>query len=138
MGCRHRRRSGLKSGGSWIPVRKISIFQANFKKNRFFPGNFTQKIRFSKQVSEEIGFLSGNFIKKFDFPGKNFRITTFSVYPDKIDHLQLLYFWTNYSMSLQKPPLSNILPEGLLDKIIIISRPPQTPLQPSTTPKPKI
>ena len=54
---RQRRQSGLKTGGSWIRVKKISIFS----------GNLTKIIDFSGQISEKFRFFLGNFTKNFDF-----------------------------------------------------------------------
>ena len=67
--------------GSWIRVKKFSFFQANFRKILIFSRQFYKKNRFFKA---------------------NFRISSFSVYPDKIDHLQLLlgklfYFSSNFT-----------------------------------------
>jgi len=43
---------GFKIWGSWIRVQKISIFMGKFpKKNSNYPGNFTKKIDFSRQIS---------------------------------------------------------------------------------------
>src|SRR6218665_1895814 len=133
---RQRRQSGLKSGGRGSRLKNQFSRQIS-EKFRFFPGNFTKDFDLSRQISEKFDFFSGNFTKSFYFPGKDFRMTSFSVYPDKIGHLQLLQ-WANYSISIQKSPLSDILP--VHDKIIIIFHDPSTtptPLRPPTTPSPK-
>jgi len=58
-------------------------------------GNFSKEIRFLRQISEKCGFFQAIGIFS-DFPGKKLVIYS--------------YFWANYSISLQKSPLSNILP----------------------------
>ena len=45
------RQSGLKTGGLWIRVKKISIFS----------GNLTKIIDFSGQISETFRFFNANF-----------------------------------------------------------------------------
>ena len=71
-------KSGLKSGGSWIQVNKISIFQANFREISIFfqaisqqilifPGKFLKNFDFFRQI-----------LKNFDFPGKNCSFTATS------------------------------------------------------------
>ena len=69
-----RRQSGSKSGRSWIRVNKISILPGNFRKISIFQAIF-KKCRISRQ-----------------------KLAIYS------------YFLTNYSISLQKSPLSNIVP----------------------------
>src|SRR6218665_1456795 len=75
--------------------------QTNFDLFRqFFSGNFTKefhkKIRFFQGNFRKMSIFSGNLKQKFDFPSKQLSIYS--------------YFWANYSISLQKSPLSNILP----------------------------
>src|SRR6218665_3523717 len=41
-------------------------------------------------IFRKILIFPGNFTENFDFPGTNFRMTSFSVDLDKIGHLQLL------------------------------------------------
>src|SRR6218665_847657 len=66
-------------------------------------------------------------ISSYPSPPKNFDlITSFSVYLDKMAIYS--YFLANYSISLQKSSLSNILP--VHDKVIIIFHdPPRPPAQ---------
>ena len=111
-----RRQSGLKSGGSWIQVKEISIFpgkfsknfdfsrqilkkirlfQANFRKNRFFQANFKKNLIFSSKFSKKF-YLFRQFLEKIRFSRQKLLIHN--------------CFWTNYSISLQKSPLSKILP----------------------------
>jgi len=73
---KQRRQAGLKSVGSWIRVKKIRYFQANFRKNRFF-----------QAISQTISIFPGKFPKFLIFSG-NF--TNFIDFPSKIGHLQLL------------------------------------------------
>ena len=65
------------------------------KKNRFLQVILHTKIDFSRQISEKFRFF-GQFHKKIQFPRQKLAIYS--------------YFWANYSISLQKSPLSNILP----------------------------
>src|SRR6218665_339199 len=78
--------------GSSIWVKKSLIFPGKFPKISIFSVNFTQEIRFFRQ-----------FHKQFIFSRQKLLIYS--------------YFWANYSTSLQKSLLSNILP--VHDKIII-------------------
>src|SRR6218665_3587464 len=85
-----------------------------------FSGNFTKEYRVLQNI-ENFDFFRQ--LKKFDFPSKKLSIYS--------------YLWANYSIPLQKKPLSNILP--VQDKIIIIifhdpSTTPTTPLRPSLRP----
>jgi len=84
-------------GGSWIRVKNV-----DFRKISIFSGNFTK----TKSI------FPGKFPKKFDFSGNLRKISNFQ---DQIGHLKLGYFLASYSISLQKSPLSNILP--IHDKI---------------------
>src|SRR6218665_547343 len=43
---KQRHQSGLKSGGSWIRVKKNRFFQANLQKISIFLGNFTKNFDF--------------------------------------------------------------------------------------------
>ena|SRR6218665_3269161 len=79
-----RRQSGLKSGGSWIRVQKSLIFQALSQKILIFPGKFSKDFDFNQAILE----------KTLIFQAK---LAIYSC------------FWANYSISLQKLPLSNIL-----------------------------
>src|SRR6218665_1015723 len=94
-------------------ISEISIFSGNFTKISIFKP-FHQKFRFSKkicktflffqailkksifsrQISEKIRFFR-QFHKQFRFSRHKLAICS--------------YFWANYSISLQKSPLSNIL-----------------------------
>src|SRR6218665_3292054 len=71
-----RRQSGLKSGGSWIWVKKL-ISLGKFPKNFEFFQTISQKIQFSRQTSEKCRFFQAIAQTIFNFPGK-------------IGHLQLL------------------------------------------------
>jgi len=55
-----------------------------------------KKIDFSRQIFENFDFFSGPFTQKVWFFRQKLVIYS--------------YFWANYSISLQKSPLSNILP----------------------------
>src|SRR6218665_1558829 len=84
--------SGLKSGGHGSGLKKVSIFP--------------------RQIDERFRLFSG----------KNFRITSLShlLQNVRLSRQNLPFtakFWANYSISLEKSPLSNILPVGLHDKI---------------------
>jgi|SRR6218665_3439752 len=61
-----------------------------------------KRIDFSRQIFRKISTFSGN-LKKFIFFTQKLAIYS--------------YFWANYCISLQKSPLSNILPVGLYDKM---------------------
>src|SRR6218665_2425977 len=65
------RQSGLKSGGSWIRVKK-SIFPGKFPKISIFSGNFTQKIRFFQDKFSSFTATSGQIIL-FLFESHHFR-----------------------------------------------------------------
>src|SRR6218665_1808272 len=154
---------------------KISIFQGKFPKNFGFLGNFPKKFdfllnfpkkfRYFEAISEKINisgqifdFLKkfqvisqkflifhGKFPKTFDFLGDFTEIFDFRFARKKL--VIYSYFWPNYCISLQKSPLSNILPvQCVHDKIYQYfttrPRPPRPPpailLRPPTTPLPKI
>jgi len=70
------RQSGLKSGGSWIRIKKVSIFPANFRKFRLF----------SRQIFETFSIFQA-ISQKFRFPRQKLVICS--------------YLWANYSISLQ-------------------------------------
>ena len=84
--------------------KRFLFFQAHFWKISIFPGNFLinfdfsmdnfDKFRFPRQIFENFRFFSGN-LKKSIFQAK---LAIYSC------------FWAHYSISLQKSPLSNILP----------------------------
>ena len=115
--CVQRRQSGLKSWGSWIRVNKISIF----------PGKFLRNFDLFQAISKIISIVPGNLSKNFIFSG-NLRKNRFS----RQKLLIYSYFWANYFISLQKSPLSNILP--VHNKYNNISRPvhdPHDPLRPT-------
>ena len=91
-----RRQSGLKSGGRGSGSTKFILFQANFQEISIFSGNFPQKSSiFSDKFSKYFDFFK-QFLKKIWFSRQKLLIYS--------------YFWANYSISLQKSPLSNILP----------------------------
>jgi len=71
---------------SWIRVKK-SIFPDKFPKNfDLFLDNFTQKIRFSRQISEKFRYYKA-ISQELRFSREKLAIYS--------------YFWANYSMSLQ-------------------------------------
>src|SRR6218665_886615 len=103
-------------GESWIRVKKFQFcrkisekfrfFQAIiFTKNRFL-GQISEKVRFLQVISQKISIFQGKFPKNIDFfrqfPKK-------SIFQANICYLPL-FLYANYSISLQKSPLSNILP----------------------------
>src|SRR6218665_402189 len=95
----------LEIWGSGIRVNKISIFQANFREISIFQA-ISRKILiliFAGKFLKNVNF-SGKFFKNFDFSGnlKQFRFSRQKL-------LIYSYFWTIFSISLQKSPLSNIL-----------------------------
>src|SRR6218665_171524 len=102
-----------------------------------FSGNFTKKINFSVQISEKFRFFSGNLTKNFDFSKKiSEEFRSFKQFPKKFRFsrkisekflflgnfkknfgfsrqklvIYMCYSWANYSIALQKSPLSNTLP----------------------------
>src|SRR6218665_3538712 len=77
-----------------LRVNKISFFQANFREISIFSGNLTKKFDFSRQIFRK--FRVFRQLKKIGFSRQKLLIYS--------------YFWANYSISLQKSPLSNILP----------------------------
>src|SRR6218665_2787284 len=116
-----------------ISQKNFHLFQSKFPKNFNFFRQFHKKFRFSEKIPK-ISIFSGNFTKKFDFLGhftKSFdflrkfaKICIFSgnlkksIFSRQISekfrfsrHKLAIcsYFWANYSISLQKSPLSNIL-----------------------------
>src|SRR6218665_2226322 len=76
---------------------KFRFFQAILKKCRFFQANF-----------RKISIFSGKFFRNFDSFRQFFKKVRFS--RQKLLIYSYMYFWTNYSISFQKSPLSNILP----------------------------
>src|SRR6218665_3182448 len=111
--------------GSWIRVNRISIFPGKFPRNfdffqaisqkNGFSGKFLKNfdfsgkffftnLGFSKEILEKFRFFSGKFSKEFKF----FRQLKKPIFQAKL--LISSYFWVNYSIYLQKSPLSNILP----------------------------
>ena len=89
-GVPQRRQSGLKSGGSWIRVKKSIFSRQISEKFRFFQA-FSRKISdFSWQIFEKFQFFPAIF-KKFRFSRQKLLIYS--------------YFWANYSISLQKSSL---------------------------------
>ena len=82
--------------GSWIRVRQISIFPGKFPKNFDFFHAISQKnFNFSRQIYENFWF--------FQAISQKIRLSRqeLPIYSN---------FWKNYSISLEKSPLSNILP----------------------------
>ena len=72
---------------------KFQFFHSNFRKFRFFSGNFTQKLDFFQANFQNISLFHAISPK-------------ISIFRQKL--VIYSYFWTNYSISLQKSPLSNI------------------------------
>ena len=85
---------------------KFRIFQAISRKMSIIPGKFLKNFKFFQAHLWKISIFSGNFSNNFDF----FRqfLKNFDFSRQKL--LIYSYFWANYSISLQKSPLSNILP----------------------------
>src|SRR6218665_62547 len=81
------RQSGLKSGGSWIRVKKISIF----------PGKFPKIFDFFRQFLTNIPFFPGELSKNFDF----FRAISQKILIFQAKLLIYSYLLANYSISLQ-------------------------------------
>src|SRR6218665_2170171 len=77
-GQQQRHQSGLKSGGSWIRVKKCQFLQANFQKFSLFSFNFTKEYRVlqAKLISENFDFFRQ--LKRFDFQAKNCPFTATS------------------------------------------------------------
>jgi len=71
------------------------FFQANFREISIFSGNFTKNFDFSRQIFEKFRFFHAIF-ETFRFSRQKLLIYS--------------YFWPDYSISLQKSPISNILP----------------------------
>jgi len=74
-----------------------------------------RNLDYCRQISEKFRLFQENFEEIFsDFSGKNFRMTFFKSFAPKFQFIQkklpfTAKFWTNYSISLEKSPLSNIL-----------------------------
>ena len=100
----------------WFEIwRVVDQGQTNFdfsrqisKKFRFFPGKFSKNSDFFRQILKEIRFFQA-ISQKFRFSRQ--KLLTYS------------YFWANYSISLHKSPLSNILPVAYMIRYNNISRP---------------
>src|SRR6218665_3925920 len=76
-GQQQRHQSGLKSGGSWIRVKKCQFLQANFRKfSVFFQAILQKNIEFCRQISENFDFFRQ--LKRFDFQAKNCQFTATS------------------------------------------------------------
>jgi len=104
VSCLQRRQSDLKAGRRGSRSTKFRFFRANFREISIFSGNFT-KFRFFKANFEKFRFFQANFWRISIF-FRQFKKNRFS----RQNLLIFSYFWENYSISLQKPPLSNILP----------------------------
>src|SRR6218665_2035401 len=92
---RQRLQFDLKSGGSWIRLKEFDFSRQLSKKLRFYSGNFTQKIDFPDKFPKNFNFFQAISQRISIFQAK------LAIYRN---------FWANYSISLQKSPLSNILP----------------------------
>src|SRR6218665_1591252 len=94
---RQRRQPGSKSKGRGSGSKNFRFFQANFREI---------SIIFFWQFHKKFLFFQANFPKNFDFFRHFYKIFRFSR-----QNLPIYsYFWANYSRSLQKSPLLNILP----------------------------
>src|SRR6218665_549630 len=71
-GQQQRRQSGLKSGGSWIRVKKIDFYRQIFENFQFFQAILQKNIEFFRQISENFDFVRQ--LKKFDLPSKKLSI----------------------------------------------------------------
>src|SRR6218665_437186 len=101
-----------------------------------FPAISQNNFDLSRQISEDFDFCQAISSKKLNFPGKNFGMTPFPFIQTKL--VIYSYFWPNYSISLQRSLLSNILP--VHDQIIIIFHDPPRPHDSRAThdPQPQI
>src|SRR6218665_3993200 len=79
--------------GSWIRVKKISISTGKFQ---IFQAILQKNIEFCRKIFENFDFFQV--------------IKTIDLGPTKQKKSIYSYLWANYSISLQKSPLSNILP----------------------------
>src|SRR6218665_3980327 len=85
----------FKIWGSWIQAKIISIFPGKFRRNFDFSRQIFKKFRFFQANFKKISIFSGN-LKQIQFSRQKLLIYS--------------YFWANYSISLQKSPLSNTFP----------------------------
>jgi len=123
---------GKKNPFSRQIFEKFRFLQAISQKISDFPGKFLKISIFSRQIFEKFRFFQANFQKISIFSGNFF---TFRFSRQKL--LIYCYFWANYSISLQKSPLSNILPVGYMTRYNNIPRPVHDPCDPRN-PLPKI
>src|SRR6218665_2169951 len=65
-----RRQSGLKSGGSWIRVKKFRFFRKISKKFGFFQAISESKKAIFRANFRKISIFSGDFTKNFVFQSK--------------------------------------------------------------------
>src|SRR6218665_3731955 len=79
--------------GSWIRVKKID-----------FSKQISEKFRFCHAISQKNSIFSRKFPKNVNI------IRQFNFFPARQKLAIYSYFWATYSISLQKSPLSNILP----------------------------
>ena len=114
------------------PVQKLSIFPGTFSKNFDFFRQSYKKIRFYQAISLKTSIIPGTFKKIDFFQAVSQRNSIFqgisqkiSIFQPKVGHLQLPP-GTLYSISLQKSPLSKILP------VQIFHDPSTTPCDPTT------
>ena len=110
------------AGSIWFEI--WGVVDPDTKKNQFFQANFRKKIQFFRQFHKKLWFsrqitgkcFLGNFRKKIQFSQANFqKVLIFSrnsnfFWFSKQNLPIYSYFWASYSISLQKSPLSNILP----------------------------
>src|SRR6218665_3872987 len=104
---------------------KTSIFKVKFPKNFDILRQFSKISRFSREISEKFRFFQELSQKNQFFGAHLRRISTFRQFHKKFRFSRQIsqkyrfsrqqlaicsYFWANYSISLQKSPLSNILP----------------------------
>src|SRR6218665_3088164 len=101
--------------GCYLDMISQSINQSirKFKKKSIFKGKFAKNFNFFQVILCKISIFHGKFPKKYRFSRQKLAIYS--------------YFWANYSISLQKSPLSNILPDSPVHDIIIFYDPSTTP-----------
>jgi len=105
--------SGLKSGGSVYPGKKINLisFGQISEKFRFFQ-TISQKILFFQENFLKISIFSGNFTKNFDFPGKNWPFTATSgqiiLFLCRSHHFRTYFLYIIRYNNISRPPAQNL------------------------------
>jgi len=93
----------------------FEIWRGPDKKKSIFPGKFLRNFDFPA-ISQQLSIFPSKFSKNFDFFRQifeKFRYFLAILKEIRFSRQKLLiysYFWANYYISLQKSPLSNILP----------------------------